>query len=99
MSRYLEVNDQQRGQVASNAGWGDFGRWADGLDEQNYGAVTQLWETGACDNAAALKQQLAKAINQKPPDKDVTSIGQGIIGMLADCDERDTVGITNGMSD
>lgn len=58
-------------QVASNAGWSGFGRWAESLDHGRYPAVVQLWEHGGTDSAAALATQLAAALTADPPD-DVT---------------------------
>lgn len=66
MSYYLQFDDGESLQVASNSGWGDVIDWVESLD---YGCdeLQHLVEYGWCQNVPELGDELQDAIEATPP--------------------------------
>ena len=61
--------DQDPGeQFATNTGWGDFGRWADGLSADAFPRVVHLRDYGWSGELPVLARELAGAVKASPPE-------------------------------
>lgn len=73
--------------VASNTGWAAFADWAAGLPDEDYPQLGYLGEHGECFPAeaiAALEQDLARAISERPgsPTPDVLATAHHLLTIL-----------------
>ena len=96
MSVYVAFDGQTGPQIASNTGWGDAGRWIDGLDPQTYGELVHLHEHGWTQQLAALRDQVAAAMRGSPPDKTVAATMKELLDAIPDSAEVAT--ITDGLT-
>lgn len=95
MSRYAVVDDNDPAEVSSNKGWGDFSRWVDTLDADNYGQLAHLCAHGWSQQVPLLLKQLRSALDSEEPDDDVAAVGKNILDAVSG---GDVVSITDGMS-
>jgi len=66
MSLYLNTDAGQQYSLATVAGWGLVGEWADHLDAAKYPEMVHLWEYGWCQDVPALRSEVGTA----PPPHD-----------------------------
>lgn len=97
MSFYLQVDGIQVDQIASNTGWGDFGRWAKLLDPDQFGEVRSLYENGWTDEPAKLMDELGDASKDENLDADCASVVSAIIITLEGRENSEVVSVTDGM--
>lgn len=69
-------------QIASNGGYGNWGRWIDKLDAEKYPAAIHLYEYGWCQDLADLESQLDKAVKDESPPADVADIVESMVELL-----------------
>lgn len=98
MSYYLDFDGEQVAQIASNTGWGDFCRWTEGLDADDYAEVVHLAAYSWCQNLDDLSAQLAAAADAKPPEDTVASTVQMILETLAERGDAETCNVSDGLS-
>lgn len=98
MSIFANLDTGAQVQAGSNSGWGDFTRWIDTLDANDYAELVHLVEHGWCQDLPALTKQLGKAVESAKPDADAANIGRAV-AMLASSGTGDGVMvISNGMT-
>lgn len=92
-----EKDDESR-PLASNAGWSDFGRWADTLDPTEYRQVVHLWEHGYVRDVPGLAADLDAAIKHSPPQEhSVHDTAEGLLRTIRAATKADHLAVTNGM--
>jgi hypothetical protein len=96
MSIYA-VNDNKKAlQVATNTGYGQYGRWAEGLpNKENFREVMFIWTDGLTNHAPQLIEQLHEAQKVHEPDADVKGVIKGILRV---CEGAQHVMMTNGLA-
>ena len=84
MSVFLTNDEDPGDQVASNCGWGDFGRWVDTLDANTFPMLAALRGHGCAEPVSALRKELAKALKKFPPtDASALAVAQAVAEALA----------------
>lgn len=97
MSYYIQNDGDLGPQVASNSGWGDFGRWTDSLNPDDYGEVIGLYGNGWSDKPTDLASQLKDAQVISPPfDKETADVLSELISTI---DAKTVVSITDGIGE
>lgn len=96
MSFYIQIDGEQQDQIASNTGWGDYGRWVKLLDPDEFPETRSLYEDGWA-NPAELIAELPLAIEAEKPDEDVSSVVDSLISELKDHKTSTVVSMTDGM--
>ena len=97
MRYYLQIDDAEPTQIASNKGYDDLCRWADTLPVDRFGEVVTLTEHGLSQDVARLRQQLAQAAQAQPPAASVLSTVRGLVGLLEGV-RATVVTVTDGVS-
>lgn len=97
MAIYANLDTDEQEQIATNLGWGDFCRWADGLDTEQYGQVAHLRQHGWSQQLETLAKQLANALTSEQPPPDVLSVGHTLLRFVRDAGEAEVVSISDGM--
>lgn len=97
MSIYLQIDGEQLDQVASNTGWGDYGRWAVLLDPGEFPETRSLFENGWA-NPAELIAELPLAIEAERPDDDVSSVVNSLAAAIQGYGNAEIVSVTDGMA-
>jgi hypothetical protein len=98
MSVYLSLDGGEPIMLASNKGWGDVGRWADGLDVDAYGEVVHLTENAWSQELPKLEKQLRAAVKASKPKPTVKSTLADLLSLLANRGSAEVVTINNGTS-
>jgi hypothetical protein len=94
---YLEVDNQQVDQVASNSGWFAFCLYVRTL-LMGTPELLHLACWGWSDEPAACATELAVALEQEPPeDEFVAKTAQGLLELLRDNDGAEVVNVSDGM--
>jgi hypothetical protein len=84
-------------QIASNAGWSEFGDWSETLGDKS--KITALFTTGECENIPGLRAELEAVLQKTPPDnKDVYSVADGIIHAIDAGGVAEILLVTAGVS-
>lgn len=105
MSRYLEYEDEDGNLVgdqvllASVSGWGDFCRWTDQIDGEEFHSLRGFVEYGGSDYPEDVLVELREALKQYPPVNDVLTIANNIIDFLLRPERGAGVLVTDGMSE
>lgn len=101
MSYYLNIDGEQVGQLASNSGWGDFGRWAESLDADNHGEVALLYRNGGSDTLDTLETELRDAMKTSPPEAgDTRATAESLLKMILDRPAgTETISVSDGLED
>lgn len=99
MSFYLQIDGENDDQIATNTGWGDYGRWAKTLDPGKFREVRDLYELGWSDEPESLIAELKDAADEFSPDADVLSIVNTILELLDDAKDATVVSVTDGMGE
>ena len=99
MAIYIEFSgNNNQIQVATNTGWGDFGRWVDTLT--GYPEMKALREIGESSGIPELRAELEAVLEKSPPaDKYVLEVADALITAIdtgADAD-TDIILVTNGL--
>lgn len=97
MSVYLSFDSSEPTMLASNTGWGDVVKWADGLDAQEFGEVVHLAEHGWCQQLDKLEAQLRKAATARKPTATVSSTLADLLSLL-EHSEAEVATINDGTS-
>ena len=95
MSKYLTIDTDEPRTFASNTGWADAGRWIDGLDADTYPDLVHFREYGWTEPALALREQLAKAVKDNPPDERTASVTSELLDLLDGLGDE-VVGLSDG---
>lgn len=97
MSFYLQIGSGGASiQIASNKGYGDFGRWVESLGLKDFPQVKHLYEFGWSQKPVALKMQLDMALKRHPPsDPTIVSTARGLSDSLQGISM--VVSITDGL--
>lgn len=95
MSYYLEVDNDRSFPLASNHGWGDFIRWADGLVDGDAGEIRHLAEHGWSQNVSELLDQL-EAAGEEVEGNLLHTVNDLIATLRAYADGAEVVGVTDG---
>lgn len=96
MSYYLQSDGQLGQQIASNVGWGDFGRWADTLGD--YPEVAHFVDAGWSDEPALLLSQLVRAEkSNRPPNADTASVVGDVVDAIRSAGAKVVVSVTDGL--
>lgn len=99
MSMYLSDGEAEPAFVASNTGWGDFGRWVDTLDPATYPDLVHLREHGWAEPAAAVRDQLdAAAKANKSDDPNVIAVVKDVTAALAEFADDAAVVASDGLT-
>lgn len=72
MGVYYAIDRGEPSDLASNHGWGQFCRWADGLTVEDYPQTAHLREYGWTQHAPALAKELSAALADHGPDDEET---------------------------
>jgi hypothetical protein len=97
MSVYA-INEKRRAlQVATNTGYGQYGRWAESLpNQEQFREVMFIWTDGLTNHAPQLIEQLHEAQKVREPDADVKGVIKGILRI---CEGAQHVMMTNGLAE
>jgi hypothetical protein len=98
MSQYVLNQDEEGIQVASNLGWSDFCDWARDLPAEDYPSLHHLVEYGYDNDPEDLHDDIEDALENSPPDADVASTAEGLIGFLDSQLDAEIIIISNGMT-
>lgn len=100
MSIYASFDEHPGEQFASNRGWGDFVRWAEGLDAETFPRVVQLVEHGHAADVASLADELEKAAAAATPDAEgLDATIAALIHLFRANTSAEAVFINDGMFD
>lgn len=98
MSYFLQIGaNGGPSQIASNTGYGDFGRWAETLDPKKFPEVIHLYTYGWCQHLTALEKQLADAMKVAKPSASVADTIKTIIGLLSTAGAAECCTVTDGI--
>lgn len=97
MSIYAIINGSEPIFFSSNSGWSEVSAWANELDETEFVSVVALTEHGGTEDIKELRQQMASATENSPPDESVGKTLAELMDLIDD--ETESVFITNGESD
>jgi len=97
MSIYVQIDNEEPDQIASNWGYTAFVMWAEALPAKSAPAVRFLVYHGWEDRVPLLIEQLGEAIKSNPPDPDVLTTAKCLLKVIAAQPDAGIVGITNGM--
>lgn len=98
MTIYANFDDGRQEMLATTFGWGEFSRWADGLDEGAFPEVVHLAEHGWEQELEALERQLGKALQGDVPDTDVAATGKALLEIVGQRGEAEALVISDGMT-
>lgn len=98
MSQYIHDENDNQEQIASNSGYGDFGRWVDTLDTALYRRVVHLREYGWSQSPKEVGEQLARALSNNEPTPDVRDIALTIVDFCKTNGESEIVLVSDGMT-
>jgi hypothetical protein len=98
MSQYATNQDSEGIQVASNQGWSDLCDWVRDLPVEDYPALHHLVEHGNDSDPEDLRDDIEDALENSPPDADVASTAEGLIGFLDSQLDAEIIIISNGMT-
>jgi hypothetical protein len=82
MSVYAALDENPGEQIASNKGWGDFGRWVDRLDVKCYWELVHLREYGWCQHLPTLGRLLRAALKADKPAPDVATVATALLSVI-----------------
>ena len=80
MSYEATIDERSAGQVATNKGWRDFGRWVETLEGAD--ELRHLTEYGWSNDMDTLEDELTTALHEVTPDEEVSATGHGILQIL-----------------
>lgn len=95
MSVYATLDGEISDQIASNGGYGDFGRWVDGLDVDAFPQLVHLREHGWTQNLPDFRQQLNQALEENPPGPDTEEMAKGLSDLL-DKNDAEVLTVSEG---
>jgi hypothetical protein len=93
MSVYATFDENPGEQIASNSGWADTCAW---MRASGFTDLAHLADEGFVI-APGLVDTLTQALRDSPPDKDVRSVVEGLMELLAANASAEAVFITSGM--
>lgn len=97
MSYSVQTDQHGFRQIATNAGYGDFGRWVDSLPADRFPQLIHLYEWGWSQRARLLESEIADALDESPPDdKDTVGIARELLDAVKRA--KNVVTITDGLS-
>lgn len=93
---YLDIGERPTfaGDVATNRGWGDLCRWADGLD--GFSELADLCRHGWSEELPGLEGQLRAALGADPPEASVRQTAEGLLAILSDRKDAEVITIEDG---
>ena len=95
MSRYAQFDeDGNQYQFASNLGFSEFGDWIETLDEKDFPALYELWETGSTQDIKGATSQLEKALKENSPSENVEASAELLLTGLHSNQDSNTLLIT-----
>jgi hypothetical protein len=95
MSIYAVNDNDVALQVATNTGYGQYGRWAESLpNKEKFRQVLFIWTHGMTNHAPQLIEELHEAQKVHEPDADVKGVIKGILRI---CEGAQDVMMTNGL--
>lgn len=96
MSIYAVNENDVALQVATNTGYGQYGRWAESLpNKEKFRQVLFIWTHGMTNHAPLLIEELHEAQKVHEPDADVKGVIKGILRI---CVGAQDVIMTNGLA-
>lgn len=96
MAYSIQIGETGFHQLASNAGYADFGSWIEGLDHEKYPDLVHLYEHGWNDEAADIQKELAAALKSDSPDDESTKkTADGFLEILQGA--SGVITVTNGI--
>lgn len=101
MSVYAVLDGDEEGgpQVGSITGWGDFIRWTDDLDDDEFQEIIHLAENGWSQNLFDLQSQMEKAGTEQPPDdEDTKDVCRTLLQVITDRGDAEVLTITDGLT-
>lgn len=98
MSVYLEIDSDDGLPLASNTGWGDVCKWAEGLPKGTGSTLKHLCAYGWEQDIAVMVAELAAAMKQSPPREDVLSTLTNLQSLMKSKPNTVVVAVTNGMT-
>lgn len=100
MGVYLQLGkDTEPTDLASTSGWGDVGRWADGLPAKTADTLVHLWHHGYEVDIEDLQKEVKAAIKKHKPKHDVESTLNNLLALLKGADDDlPYVIVTNGLT-
>ena len=99
MSVYLSFDGGEPMDLASNQGWADVAAWSEALSPDSYYYLLHLIDHGWSEDLASVEEQLAKAMQESPPDKDdVKKTLEHFAATIKDRGAATVATIDNGMS-
>ncbi len=92
----MSIYNKKALQVATNTGYGQYGRWAEILpNKEKFPQVMFIWTDGLTNHAPQLIEQLHEAQKVREPDADVKGVIKGILRVSENAQH---VMITNGLA-
>jgi hypothetical protein len=82
--------------LASNLGWGDFGRWVDQLNPEIFPQLSHLRVYGWCQNLPKLAKELEEGLGLRSASGDVASTGKALLEVLTGT-KAEVLTITDGL--
>ena len=95
MSLYASIDDKPAGDVATNGGWADFGRWVATLEGVT--ELRQLTEYGLADDAEQLAADLRGAVADGQPTLDQASIAAGLVVIADAAEPGEVITVSDGV--
>jgi hypothetical protein len=93
VSIYIAADESEPSFLCSNTGWGEFCRWADELDAEEFPEIVHLCDFGWCQHIHELTDQLQDSLADAAPD--VASVGASLIEAAS---AVDVLVITDGLA-
>ncbi len=82
MSRYTQLETGEQEFLASNSGWGDWGRWVDKLEVKGLEELHHLNHYGWSQNLQKLQDQLTQALKSEGIEQDVRTVAQTLFSVV-----------------
>jgi hypothetical protein len=97
MGLYLHTDADDQIPLASNTGWSEVGKWIESLGDKSP-LVSQLWNDGWAEPAGELRDQLAAAVHESPPEGDAAKTVDELIESLKGISPESAVVVSDGFS-
>lgn len=96
MSYFATIDGVPAEDVATNSGWRDFCEWVRGFPAKE---LNHLADYGWSDNWSLLKRELSFALERGHPTADQSSIGTGLLDVLANHKSGDVLVVSDGIGE